>query len=110
MAFTAFDLFGGVITHRGTMTGGFDALTVQDGGCGTTAFALAAPHQDAQGVMDHGSLIGGDPLAEKSDALFPNRESRPADSATDSPVAGGKPSPRASAGRLWVAFRDSSRA
>ena len=71
MTFAAFDLLGGVITHRAAVTGGFDALTVQDGGGGPAAVVVAAADQHAQGVMNHGPLVMGDPLAEEVINRFP---------------------------------------
>ena len=67
----ALDALGGIIPHLAAVTGGFDALTVQNRGRWPAAFAVGAAHQDAQGVMDHGPLMVGNPLAEDMINRFP---------------------------------------
>ena len=64
MAFAAFDLLGGVITDRAAMTGGLDALAVQNGGSRTGAFAVTATHEDAERFVDDRLLLAGNPLAK----------------------------------------------
>ena len=71
MPFAAFDLFGGIVTDQATVTGGFDALTLQNGGGGAAALAVASAHEDAQGVMDNRPLMIGHPLPEDVINGFP---------------------------------------
>ena len=64
MAFTAFDAFAGIVTHRAAVTGGLHALAVENGRRGAAALAVRAPHEDAQSVVEHGPLLVVHPLPE----------------------------------------------
>ena len=53
MAFAAFDPLAGVIANATAVTGGFDALTVQDGGRGPAALVVGLLNEDAQRIVKH---------------------------------------------------------
>ena len=58
------------------MTIVLDALTVQDGGGGSAAFAVLPAHQDTQGIMDQRALVIGNPFTEDMINGFPMRKVR----------------------------------
>lgn len=64
MALAAFNPLVGVIAHAPAVPIGLDALTVQDGGRWPAAFAVCSPHENAQGIINHGPLMVGYPLTE----------------------------------------------
>ena len=70
----ALDALGGIIPHLAAVTGGFDALTVQNRGRWPAALAVGAAHQDAQGVMDNDPAMIGNPLPEDMINRFPMRK------------------------------------
>ena len=71
MAFAAFDPLAGVIADVSTVTGGFDALTVQDGGRGPAALVVGFPHEETQCIVEHGPLMVVNPLPEDVIHGFP---------------------------------------
>lgn len=71
MPFAALDLFGSVITHAASVSGGLDALTVQNGRRWPAALAMRSANQDAKRIVNDSPSIVGDPLAEDVVNGFP---------------------------------------
>ena len=74
MPLAAFDAFAGIVTHRAAMTGGLDALAVQDRRGRLATFSLSFPNQDAQSIIEGRPQIAALPASEDTIDRLPGRK------------------------------------